>query len=180
MEKGNPQKVTFINLSEECSDCIWNLPDKGTFHAFGDQTVEFGEQGMYRAELVVENVYGCRDTAIMEHRVLIKGLYFPNTFIPHSQNPKINRFNGIGMGLARYRLQIFDQYGNKIWETRALENGRPSEGWDGCNLKGERMPQGMYIWRAEAIFGDAEVWTGDNNESGVPETTQGTVLLLRE
>lgn len=107
-------------------------------------------------------------------------LYFPNTFIPHSQNPKINRFNGIGMGLARYRLQIFDQYGNKIWETRALENGRPSEGWDGCNLKGERMPQGMYIWRAEAIFGDAEVWTGDNNESGVPETTQGTVLLLRE
>lgn len=41
MEKGNPQKVTFINLSEECSDCIWNLPDKGTFHAFGDQTVEF-------------------------------------------------------------------------------------------------------------------------------------------
>ena len=97
-----------------------------------------------------------------------------------NQNPKINRFNGIGMGLARYRLQIFDQYGNKIWETRALENGRPSEGWDGCNLKGERMPQGMYIWRAEAIFGDAEVWTGDNNESGVPETTQGTVLLLRE
>ena len=180
VEKGNPQKVTFINLSEECSDCIWNLPDKGTFHAFGDQTVEFGEQGVYRAELVVENVYGCRDTAIMEHRVLIKGLYFPNTFIPHSQNPKINRFNGIGMGLARYRLQIFDQYGNKIWETRALENGRPSEGWDGCNLKGERMPQGMYIWRAEAIFGDAEVWTGDNNESGVPETTQGTVLLLRE
>ena len=180
VEKGNPQKVTFINLSEECSDCILNLPDKVTFHAFGDQTVEFGEQGMYRAELVVENVYGCRDTAIMEHRVLIKGLYFPNTFIPHSQNPKINRFNGIGMGLARYRLQIFDQYGNKIWETRALENGRPSEGWDGCNLKGERMPQGMYIWRAEAIFGDAEVWTGDNNESGVPETTQGTVLLLRE
>lgn len=134
---------------------------------------------MYRAELVVENVYGCRDTAIMEHRVLSKDC-ISRILLFRIVRPKINRFNGIGMGLARYRLQIFDQYGNKIWETRALENGRPSEGWDGCNLKGERMPQGMYIWRAEAIFGDAEVWTGDNNESGVPETTQGTVLLLRE
>ena len=50
VEKGNPQKVTFINLSEDIQDCIWNLPDKGTFHAFGDQTVEFGEQGVYRAD----------------------------------------------------------------------------------------------------------------------------------
>ena len=113
-------------------------------------------------------------------RISYMALILAAYFKAYQQNPKINRFNGIGMGLARYRLQIFDQYGNKIWETRALENGRPSEGWDGCNLKGERMPQGMYIWRAEAIFGDAEVWTGDNNESGVPETTQGTVLLLRE
>ena len=37
------------------------------------------EQGVYRAELVVENVYGCRDTAIMEHRVLIK-VVFPEYF----------------------------------------------------------------------------------------------------
>lgn len=180
VEKGNPQKVTFLNLSEEYTDCIWNLPFKGTLHSLDDQVVEFADNGTYTVGLIAENYYKCRDTTSLEHEVLIKGLYFPNTFIPHSLNGKINRFNGIGMGLLRYKLAIFDHYNNKIWETQALQDGKPSEGWDGCNLKGERMPQGLYIWRAEAIFGDDEVWTGKNNESGVPETTQGTVLLLRE
>ena len=180
VEKGNPQKVTFINLSEEYSDCIWELPYLGTVHSMGDQVVKFGTQGTYPVRLIAVNYEGCRDTADAEHEVLIKGLYFPNTFIPHSLNGKVNHFIGIGMGLQRYKLEIFDTYGNKIWETRALEEGKPAEGWDGCNAKGEKMPQGMYTWRAEAIFADDEVWTGKNNESGVPETTQGTVLLLRE
>jgi len=179
VQKGNPQQITFINLSEAYTDCIWELPGKGVVHSGDDQVVEWSP-GNYVVSLIAENQYLCRDTATLEHEVLLKGLYFPNTFIPHSLNGRINRFNGIGIGLAYYKLEIFDQYNNKLWETRALENGVPSEGWDGCNAKGERMPQGMYIWRAEAIFVDDEVWTGKNNESGVPETTQGTVLLLRE
>ena len=180
VEKGNPQKVTFFNLSEEYTDCIWELPFKGIVHSPGQQVVKFADNGTYTITLIAENYVKCRDTAVLEHEVLIKGLYFPNTFIPHSLNGKISHFNGIGMGLLRYKLEVFDQYNNKIWETRALQDGKPSEGWDGANQKGERMPQGIYIWRAEAIFGDDEVWTGKNNESGVPETTQGTVLLLRE
>lgn len=180
VKQGRPQKVTFLNLSEGYSDCIWELPFRGSLHSFEDQVLEFSENGTYTVSLVAENYSGCRDTAVLEHEVLIKGLYFPNTFIPHSQNNKINRFNGIGMGLIRYKLEIFDQYYNKIWETRALENGKPSEGWDGCNSQGKRMPQGVYIWRAEAIFGDDNLWNGRNNDSGVPETTQGAVLLLRE
>ncbi len=46
------------------------------------------------------------------------------------------------MGLQRYKLLIFDQHKNKIWETRALQDGKPAEGWDGCNNKGGKMPQG--------------------------------------
>lgn len=178
---GRPQKVDLINLSPEgYVDYMWGLPEGKVLHSFEDQHLEFMENGLYEFSLTVENEHGCRDTAVVEHEVMLKGLYFPNTFIPHSLNGQINRFKGIGMGLQRYKLEIFDQYGNKIWETRALEDGKPSEGWDGCNRQGKRMPQGVYIWRAEAIFADDEVWTGGNNSSGVPETTQGTVLLLRE
>lgn len=180
VEKGNPQKVTFFNLSEEYTDCIWDLPFQGSFHSPEDQVVEFSVNGTYPVSLIAANYYGCQDTTAMEHEVLIKGLYFPNTFIPHSLNSRINCFNGIGMGLQQYKLEIFDKYGNKLWETRALEDGKPSEGWNGCNSEGKTMPQDVYIWRAEAIFADDEIWRGNNNESGVPETTQGTVLLLRE
>ncbi|MEG1738686.1 MAG: hypothetical protein RR137_06705 [Odoribacter sp.] len=47
-------------------------------------------------------------------------------------------------------------------------------------VDGKAMTQSLYIWRAEAIFADDKVWTGKNNASGVVETTQGTVLLMRE
>lgn len=178
--RGRPQQVDLINLSLDYTECIWYLPAGRVEHTFTNRHLEFMENGQYVFSLVALNQFGCKDSTALEHEVLIKGLYFPNTFMPHSLNEKISRFNGIGIGLVRYKLELFDQYNNKIWETRALENGKPSEGWDGCNVKGERMPQGMYTWRAEAIFGDDEVWTGKNNESGVPETIQGTVLLLRE
>ena len=177
---GRPQKVNLINQSRDYSECIWYLPQGQVDHTFDDRHLEFKENGVHEFALVAYNQFGCKDSLRMEHEVLIKGLYFPNTFIPHSLNGKINRFNGIGMGLQRYKLEIFDQHKNKIWETRALQDGKPVGGWDGCNNKGEKMPQGVYIWRAEAIFADDEVWTGDNNGLGIPETTQGTVLLLRE
>ena len=82
--------------------------------------------------------------------------------------------------MKEYRLEILDLYGNKIWETTALEDGMPSEGWDGRNKDGKLLPQGVYVWRAKAVFFSEDVWTGKNNRSGKPQTTQGTVLLLRE
>ena len=84
------------------------------------------------------------------------------------------------MGLKEYHLEIFDLYGNKIWETTALEDGEPSEGWDGRDKNGKLLPQGVYMWRAKAIFYSEDLWTGDNNPSGAKQSTQGTVLLLRK
>lgn len=180
VEAGKPQRVTFMNRSEMATDCIWYLPFGNVVHALEDQVVSFDKTGVYPLSLVAVSYEGCRDSVAMEHEVIIKGLYFPNTFIPHSGNDKISRFNGIAIGLKEYCLEIYDQYDNKLWETRALEGGVPSEGWDGKNLDGKLMPQGVYIWRAKAVFMDDELWTGKNNQSGVQQTVQGTVLLLRK
>lgn len=177
---GRPEKVTFLNQTTSGTDGYWELPLSGTVRSQDDQIQEFRENGVYPVRYIAQSYYGCLDTAEIEHIVEMKGLYFPNTFIPQSANGKVNRFNGIAIGLKEYRLEIYDYYGNKIWETRALEDGKPSEGWDGRNAKGEMMPQGTYIWRARAIFIDDNVWTGKNNDSGVSETVQGSVLMLRE
>lgn len=177
---GRPEKVTFLNQTIGGTDGYWELPFGGTVRSQEDQIQEFRENGIYPVKYIAESYYGCSDTTEIEHIVEMKGLYFPNTFIPQSANGKVNRFNGIAMGLKEYWLEIYDYYGNKIWETRALENGKPSEGWDGRNARGEMMPQGTYIWRARAVFVDDNVWTGKNNDSGVIETVQGSVLMLRE
>lgn len=177
---GRPEKVRFINLSRDYTQTIWYLPFGQEVHSPEDQTVIFNDEGVYPMALAVVNSYGCRDSISQEYRSYEGGLYFPNSFIPHSTNPKVSHFNGIGMGLKEYKLEIFDMYGNKVWETTALEGGVPSEGWDGRNQKGELLPQGVYMWRAEAVFFSEDVWTGGNNRSGKPQTTQGTVLLLRK
>lgn len=180
VEGGRPQRVTFQNLSEGANAGHWILPLQGEVYSVDNQTEEFLENGTYPVTLIASNRYGCADTITLSHEVSLHGLYFPNTFIPHSLNEKISRFNGVGMGLRSYRLEILDQYGNVLWVTEELQDGKPVGGWDGTNRKGERMPQGVYIWRAKAIYGNDDVWTGDNNDSGIPEYTQGTVLLLRE
>lgn len=177
---GRPEKVRFINLSRDYSQCTWYLPDGNIVNSPDDQEVVFEREDVYPLSLVVWNEYGCRDSLHIDHRSYEGGLYFPNSFIPHSTNAKVSRFNGIGMGLKEYHLEIFDQYGNKIWETRELEGGMPAGGWDGRNSKGKLYPQGVYIWRAKAIFFSEDVWTGSNNRSGRSQTTQGTVLLLKE
>lgn len=177
--QGKPQVVEFINLSEMYDDCIWYLPFGRTVHAFEDQQVSFEETELYTISLAAVNRYGCRDSVALEYQVVMRGLFFPNTFIPSHSDPRISRFNGTGIGLKEYRLEVFDQYGNKVWETTALENGHPSEGWDGRNKNGELLPQGVYIWRAQATFLDNKEWTGKNSDSGEEQTTQGVVLMLK-
>jgi PKD repeat protein len=178
--KGKPEKVLYLNRSEEAAESFWIFPDGHVLYSSESVEADYDENGLYVMGLVAKNAYGCPDTAWLEHKVLFRGLHFPNTFIPHSRNEKNNLFNGIGMSLSEYHLEIYDQYQNKIWETRELQNGKPSGGWDGTSANGERMPQGIYLWRAKAIFLDDTVWTGENNDSGVVQTVQGTVLLLRE
>lgn len=176
---GWPQVVEFINLSEAYDDCIWYMPSGRIVHSFENQQAVFEETELYTTSLTAVNRYGCRDSVSIEHQVVMRGLFFPNTFIPSSDNPEVNQFNGKGIGLKKYRLEIYDQNGNKVWETTALEQGKPSEGWKGTNSKGELLPQGIYIWRAQATFIDDSEWTGDNADSGVFQTTQGVVLMLK-
>lgn len=177
---GRPEKVRFINLSKDFSQCTWYLPGGLVVNSPDDQEVIFEREDVYPVSLAVWNEYGCRDSLYIDHRSYEGGLYFPNTFIPHSANARVSRFNGVGMGLKEYHLEVFDQYGNKIWETKELEGGMPAGGWDGRDSKGKLYPQGVYIWRAKAIFFSEDVWTGGNNRSGRPQTTQGSVLLLKE
>lgn len=175
---GKPQVVEFINLSESYDDCIWYLPFGQTIHSFENQKVAFEQSDLYTVALVARNRYGCQDSISYDYQSVIKGMYFANTFMPHSSDPKVSRFNAVAEGIREYKLEIYDQYGNKVWETSELEGDKPSSGWDGRNSRGELMPQAVYIWRAKAIFLDDQVWTGDN-DSGVKQSTQGTVMLLR-
>lgn len=75
-------------------------------------------------------------------------IYIPNAFTPHGSGDG-NGINDvflpvIGGGLAhRYRLEIYDRWGEKLFETTD-----PYEGWNGY-FKGELVPKAVYAYRLQ-------------------------------
>ena len=87
-------------------------------------------------------------------------------------------FKPKGLSLKEYQLQIFSTYGQLLFESTALENGQPAEGWDG-RYKGTILPQDVYVWKIRAIFYNGKAWEGVTDEKTGKKSVMGAVLLLR-
>ena len=83
-----------------------------------------------------------------------------------------------GFGLKKWRMQIFNNFGQMVWETTKLdENGSPVEGWDGY-YKGVLSQQGVYIWQITATLLNGEEWKGMAYGNSSP-TRVGAIHLIR-
>ena len=95
----------------------------------------------------VSNSYGCRDSIIKQ--IDIKpgyALYIPNAFTP-DHNGLNDEFKAVGLGIDKFKLQVFDRWGVLVFESDNINIG-----WDGSiNGKGdyETTKQDVYIWKAE-------------------------------
>lgn len=89
--------------------------------------------------LTVTDSNGCKnsDTVL----VIVKGnLYVPNSFTPDGDG--INDiFYAFGVNLKDYKMQIFNRWGELIFESDALKKG-----WDGT-YKGKPCPVETYVWK---------------------------------
>ena len=104
-----------------------------------------------------------------------KGLYVPNALAPNGNSGEPSYFLPKGKSLKAYHLQIFDTWGNMVWETSAISvpDGKPIYAWLGNTLDNKPLPQGTYIWKIYARFTDGTVWPGINGE------TTGPIYLIR-
>jgi hypothetical protein len=96
--------------------------------------------------------------------------YYPNTFTPSGTPGKNDKMTICGASFKEIQYAVFNQWGQKIWETRELKpNGNGCyELWDGTQ-NGVLQPAGVYIFASRIVFAD-----------GVTvETKQGTINLVR-
>lgn len=171
---GYPEQLTFVNTSAGASECIWDFGNgQVMFTCEVNEPIEYNNTGNYNITLITLNQYGCYDTAAVIHTVSFKGLFVPNAFAPEHPDPGVNLFLPKGIGILEYTIQIFDTWGNLVWQSSALDEGIPTEGWDGRNENGEFYPQDVYVWKVMAKFMDGTNWSGDNGK------TYGTVTLIR-
>lgn len=94
---------------------------------------------------------------------MVQEVFVPNSFSPDNNGPAENEYFKIyGNSIKQLRLMIFNQWGEKVFESNNQANG-----WDG-RYKGKPQPSGVYIYVADILL--------DNNKR---ETKKGTINLVR-
>ncbi len=184
----NSKTFNFINTSQYVTNSTtyyWTFGDgkhsyeKNPTHIYNVDLFE--TDYVFEVCLYVSNEFGCTDTICEE--VNLKGylLFTPNAFAPDLEGAgKANYFLPAGHSIEKYHLQIFDEWGNIIFESTSIdENGIPNEPWHGRHAKkGTELPMGAYVWKIDATFNDGTKWKGKDYGNNIRKP-YGTVTLIR-
>ncbi len=120
----------------------------------------------YRITLIVNNQFACLDTASLDIRT-DADIIFPNVFTPSASGSTGGHYDIKSLtndvffpytaGVVSYKLQIFDRWGELVFESFDVEKG-----WDGY-YNGKLCEQGVYIWKAAVRLSSGKTFnkTGD-------------------
>lgn len=156
---------------------LWDF-DNGETSEEINPVINFIDDGTYLIELIVTNKYGCPDTIVKDYKLLFKGLFVPNAFVPGSSQNGLKEFKPSGINLQSYSIEIYSLWGNKLWSSTAIdEEGMPAIGWNG-KYDEEFVPAGIYIWKIYATFKDNTIWNGMPDGFG-NYNKSGTITIVR-
>ncbi|MBO9570925.1 MAG: PKD domain-containing protein, partial [Chitinophagaceae bacterium] len=151
----------------------WNVGDTSTPQRGGREiTYQYKNTGTYEVSLFVEDKStGCtaRDTVKVTIIPVPGTLFIPNAFYPGSSHAELKTFKLKGIGIKKYRLQIFDAWGKVVFETTELNaDGSPKVAWNGNYMNtGRAMPQDAYTWKiVEIEFENGKPWPGMSYNGG--------------
>lgn len=170
--------VEFTNESIGASAYLWIFGDGSESNEI-NPIYRYYQMGSFDTYLIAFNEYDCVDTAFQGVEVeYFKGLHIPSAMNPGHPNFEVANFVPKGVGLESYHILIYDDWGNLLWESTALDaDGRPTEYWDGT-FKGVPLPQDAYVWRVSATFRDRTLWVGKEYDNGMIRRS-GTVTIIR-
>lgn len=166
IESLNPE-ISFTNLSVGANSYLWDFGDNDTSSKENPihQYVNNNFEG-YDVSLVVENRFGCTDTASQHFEM--KNFYTfwaPDAFSPDGDGVNdIFICKGVGINNNTFNFIIYNRWGEPIFETNDLYTG-----WDGRVADKSKLSEmGSYTWIAH--FKD---------NSGEKHIRWGVVTLIR-
>jgi gliding motility-associated-like protein len=133
--------IQFIDQSTGATNYDWNFGDGFGTSTASNPNYSYQDSGYYTVTQIVISNFGCRDS--IQKIVRIKAeftLFIPNAFSPNGDS-RNQTFFAKGMGITKFRMLIFDRWGEKLFESNDI-----NEGWDGT-YKGEDLPLGVYVYR---------------------------------
>lgn len=146
----------------------WSAPD-ATPSTSTSQNPTFnfpeGYTGEYPIQLIVTTEEGCVDTVVNILTVNSDIIFYaPNVFTPDGdEHNQTWQFYVNGIDIYNFELQIFNRWGEMIWESHD-----PQVAWDGT-YNGNILPDGIYTWRASV----KDIYTDEKRAFG------GFITLVR-
>ena len=138
----------------------WQVPSTGPT---GLRHRVTGLSPLQSVTLIVRANGGCQSTISqpVTGRTWTDQIYFPNSFTPNGDG-RNDIWLVYGYIIKDLRIMIFNQWGEKIFESR-----NQSKGWDGL-YKGKKQPVGVYMYVGELILND-----------GSKKTYKGSINLIQ-
>ena len=103
------------------------------------------ETGVY--SVTVSNNCGQNEASIQLTSIDCNNLGLPNIFSPNGDG--INDFfapQGLDPSLSINQFQVFDRWGNLVYQNNGEGNGDSFAGWNGTGSGGRLAPVGTYIY----------------------------------
>jgi len=151
--------VSFTDFSTLASTYYWDFSDfssPANYSAEANPYHTFSGPGDYIVWQTVYTDYGCTDKSYtVIHVELNIAFYIPNAFSPLREDGINDVFKpsgiGIDLGQDTFSMQIFDRWGEMIFESGNVETG-----WDG-KINGRYAAPGVYSYRIKVRYGDG-IW----------------------
>jgi len=90
-----------------------------------------------------------QDTVTVIVDVNCGDFFIPNVFSPNGDGLN-DMINVHGRCISTFNLQIFNRWGEKVFETSTL-----SESWDGT-FRGQKLDTGVFVYKAEGVSIDGQ------------------------
>ncbi len=140
--------IYFTDESIGANSWSWNFGDgmNGT-SSNQNPSYTYPDIGTYTTLLIVSNIYGCLDTASIQISITDEfQFYVPNAFTPNGDGTN-NTFQGYGVGIAEYQMEIYDRWGMMIYTTD--DYNRP---WDGTTRWSSTIvQQDVYVYKINVL-----------------------------
>ena len=102
-----------------------------------------------------------RDSVLVKVDFVCGDFFVPNAFSPNGDGLN-DMINVHGFCIGTYVLQIYNRWGEKVFETSSM-----TESWDGT-FRGKNMDTGVFVYRADGVTID-----------GKPFNIKGNITLIR-
>jgi gliding motility-associated-like protein len=160
-------ELTTFNFSTGTTDYDWDFGDGGTSFDVEPKYV-YKVEGVYDVRLIARNDHGqglvCTDTLIRKVTAKQGGVSkVPNAFTPNPNGPSggstgpggSGTFNDVFLpivkGAEEFNMQIFDRWGNLIFESNSA-----NVGWDGYDKNGRLLPAGVFVYKLTIRLSDGQ------------------------